>query len=279
MKNIDNTLFNILKRPVLYEPSPFPFWDDEYISGQMLKAHLDPEFEGASRNHAFLDRSAEWIASLAAPSEGRRLLDLGCGPGLYTGRFRAKGFTVFGIDISRRSIEFAKSRSGTQISYRCGSYLDEELPGNIDLAIMIYCDFGVLSAAHRAALLRKVSACLKPGGLFVFDVFTPRQYAGSRESASFSRESGGFWSPEEYLCFEARRHYPEDRTYLHQVAVLTAAELKYYNIWEHVFTRRELRKLPAEAGFAEVELYGDAAGAAAYPHGRTLCAVARKGTR
>ncbi len=279
MKNINNTIFNILKRPALYEPSPFPFWDDEYISTQMLKAHLDPEFEGASRNHAFLNRSAEWIASLAAPADGRRLLDLGCGPGLYAERFRAKGFTVFGIDLSRRSIEYAKSRSGAQISYRCGSYLEEELPGDIDLAAMIYCDFGVLSAAHRATLLRKVSDCLKPGGIFVFDVFTPLQYAGSKESAAFTRESGGFWSPEEYLCFDARYHYPEDRTYLRQVAVLTAAELKYYNIWEHVFTRRELRKLLAAAGFAEVELYGDAAGAADSPRSKTLCAVARKGRR
>ena len=36
-----------LEKPPLYKKSEGAFWNDEYISKQMLKAHLDPKFEGA----------------------------------------------------------------------------------------------------------------------------------------------------------------------------------------------------------------------------------------
>jgi len=268
-------LFDILKRPALFERSPFSLWNDDYISAQMLNAHLAPKSDGASRRHDFIDRSAGWIASLAAPVAGKRLLDLGCGPGLYTERFHKSGFAVYGIDISRRSIEYARTQTSKEISYQCGSYIEEKFPDGIDIATMIYCDFGVLSSADRQLILCKTAKCLNPGGIFVFDVFSPFEYSGRKETTSFTRASGGFWSPDEYVCFDARIHYPEDRTYLRQVAILTANELRYYNIWEHVFTRRELRTALTKAGFSEVRFYADVAGSADFRRSKTICAVAK----
>ncbi len=276
MKN-KKTLFEMLRRPELYEPSSHPFWADDYISRSMLQAHLNPDSDGASRTHDFIDRSAQWIGALAAPAAGKRLLDLGCGPGLYTERFRQQGFTVFGVDISRRSIEYAKERTDPAIQYICGDYLQLEFPGEIDLAAIIYCDFGVLPADVRTELLRKIFAALKPGGIFVLDVFSRRQYATFKETSSITENStGGFWSPEEHLLLERRLAYPEDHTYLHQAAVLTADKLKYYHIWEHVFTRRELECALRKAGFRKAEFYGDIAGTPALPHSKTICAAAWK---
>lgn len=51
------SLIPILERPPLYTKTAVPFWDDEHISKQMLIAHLDPGFEGASRKFAFIDKS------------------------------------------------------------------------------------------------------------------------------------------------------------------------------------------------------------------------------
>lgn len=270
-------LFKILHRPGLFEQSPYPFWDDEHISGEMLKAHLDPDFDGASRKPAFLDRSAEWIASLAGPAAGKRLLDLGCGPGLYAERFCRKGFMVSGMDLSRRSIAYAKTHSDPAIHYRRADYLNADLPGEIDLATMIYCDFGVLPPESRRLLLGKIFDALKPGGCFVFDVFTRFQYAGFRETTTVTENaSGGFWAAERHIVLDRRLAYPEDRTFLHQAAVVTGTGLKYYNIWEHVFTRRELEGALREAGFRTIRFYGDVSGAPASPGSKTLGVVAEK---
>ena len=49
-------LFRLLQKPVLWQRSAEPFWDDEHISKGMLEAHLNPDWEAASRKHSFIDR-------------------------------------------------------------------------------------------------------------------------------------------------------------------------------------------------------------------------------
>ena len=83
----------LFKKPLLYERTESVFWDDDHISAQLLQAHLDPSFEGASRPHAFIERSAEWIGRTVPPEIYPALLDLGCGPGLYCkGKIRTRLF-------------------------------------------------------------------------------------------------------------------------------------------------------------------------------------------
>ncbi len=48
--------------------------------------HLDENAELASRPHAFIDRSAEWMKSRFQIGKETVVFDYGCGPGLYTSR-------------------------------------------------------------------------------------------------------------------------------------------------------------------------------------------------
>ncbi len=88
------------------------FWNDEHISAQMLRFHLDPTAEAAPRAHAFIDRSVAWLVPALGLTPGSRLLDLGCGPGLYANRIAAHGIEVVGIDVSNRSLGYARRRPG-----------------------------------------------------------------------------------------------------------------------------------------------------------------------
>jgi hypothetical protein len=45
-KKIVETIGN---KPIAYETTGIPFWDDEYISKSMLALHLNPDVESASR--------------------------------------------------------------------------------------------------------------------------------------------------------------------------------------------------------------------------------------
>lgn len=75
-------LINAIKnKPKAYEETDIAFWDDQHISNSMLSAHLASDSDGASRNHAFIKQSVKWIDSF--PRLGNKLLDLGCGPGIY----------------------------------------------------------------------------------------------------------------------------------------------------------------------------------------------------
>ena len=68
-----NKIIQSLEKPLLYQKTAGAFWNDEHISKQMLKAHLDPEFEGASRKLSFIDKSAAWIKD---PQHDRAVLSL-----------------------------------------------------------------------------------------------------------------------------------------------------------------------------------------------------------
>lgn len=96
---MNNKIIEALKKPAVYTPSGTAFWDDDYISGQMLKAHLDPDFEGASRKLSFIEKSAAWLSGLVPPSDYPQLLDIGCGPGIYAEKFARAGYQVTGVDF------------------------------------------------------------------------------------------------------------------------------------------------------------------------------------
>ncbi|WP_218139175.1 class I SAM-dependent methyltransferase [Propionibacterium cyclohexanicum] len=74
----------------------------------MLIQHLDPIAPLASRAHGFIDQSAEWLIGALALHPGSRVLDLGCGPGLYAHRLARHGIQVLGIDVSQRSLDHAR---------------------------------------------------------------------------------------------------------------------------------------------------------------------------
>ena len=170
-------LHDLMKPPALYERTDAAFWDDEHISRGMLAAHLDPEFEGASRSFAFMDRSVDWICATAPPATHPRLLDLGCGPGLYAERFARAGYAVTGVDLSPRSLDHARrsaNEQGLAIDYRCRNYLELDLDGSFDIAVMIYCDYGALSSDERRVVLRRVRERLRPGGALALVVFSRR---------------------------------------------------------------------------------------------------------
>lgn len=262
-----------LKRPTLYEKTPTRFWNDPHISLGMLEAHLDSSTEAASRKPAFIDRSAAWIASLLPA--GALLLDIGCGPGLYASRLSALGLRVTGLDFSERSIAYAGEHDPAS-RYVVQDYLTMEYDAKFDMVILIWCDYGALIPADRANLLRRVHRALKPGGLFLLDVFTPRYYAGRAEDTSWAlHKAGGFWSPEPYLLLTAEYFYDVNIGVLRHLVVEEGA-IKEYNIWNTCFTPKRLCAELGAHGFVDVALFANVAGDPFTEDSITLCVLARR---
>ena len=268
-----------LKKPELYAPGTGNFWDDDHISKGLLEAHLDPNWDAATRKHEFLDQSVHWISTIAPPSQYRLLLDLGCGPGLYAERFHRAGYCVTGMDFSRRSIEYAKRQAilnQSKIEYCCQNYLTMDYVEQFDVITLIYCDYAVLSIQDRLTLLRKVYQALKPGGKFIFDVFTPPMRKSEGRSWHYCEE-GGFWNEKPYICLESVYQYDdEDHTELCQYIVITEEAVNCYNIWNHYFTKEALLSEIEPIGFSAVEFYGDVAGKEYSDTGETICCVCTK---
>lgn len=265
--------------PELYAQSDDAFWDDEHISKHMLAAHLNPDCENASRKQEEIKESVEWIVNLCESVEGKKLLDLGCGPGIYAEYLAEKGFEVTGIDFSRRSIDYAKESSKTKnlnITYHYQNYLEMEYEAEFDVVILIYCDFGVLSPADRRTLLQKVYRALKPGGMLILDVFGEAYVKTFEEFQNSFYESDGFWSPKEHVVFQRNHYFSESKNTLEQYLVLTHEDGKCYNIWNQLYTKNSFEKEVTEVGFQGIDFFDDVRGTAFSGAGNTISGVFRK---
>lgn len=272
-------LKDYLVKPKLYAPSTGKFWDDDHISKGMLEAHLNPDWNAATRKHDFVDKSVKWIASIAQPAQFQQLLDLGCGPGIYAERFRKAGYTVTGIDFSKRSIEYAQKQTllnKSNIQYYYQNYLTIDYKEQFDVITLIYCDYAPLSITDRLILLRKVYQALKPNGKFIFDVFTPLMRKAENCTWYYSKESG-FWNEKPHLCLNSVYQYDdEDNTELNQSIVVTDDIINCYNIWDHYFTKEKLISEIQPIGFNSFEFFGDIAGREFSDTGETICGVFTK---
>lgn len=275
-----SSLAELLTPPEAFAQSGEAFWDDEHISKGMLAAHLDPGFDGASRLPDFMDRSVDFIAEQMPPARFPRLLDVGCGPGLYAQRLSRKGYAVTGLDLSRRSIEFAREQAkeaGLDIDYRVQNYLEwQPQPAMADAAVMIYCDYGALPPAGRRTLMEAVYTALAPGGRFLLDVFTPEKLAAFKEETFWQHcPKGGFWSGDPYVALLANRRYP-GRVSLEQTVLLQPQGLRCFYIWNQFFTPPDLSREAAAAGFMVKGLFGDASGVLQTDNSPTLAVLLEK---
>lgn len=273
-------ILNYLKgKPQLYEPSTAPFWDDENISKYMLDAHLNPNIEAASRQLNFIKKSVEWIGSMFNKTSGKKLLDLGCGPGIYAELFSEVGFQVTGIDFSKRSIEYAITNAnlnGKNIEYIYKNYLDIEYNNEFDLITLIYCDFGVISPNERRVILDRAMKALKQDGILILDGFTKNQLDKVPEKQDLYYADSGFWCSKPHVCIHRNYHYIETKNYLEQYVIITEDNCNCYNIWNQLFTAKSLSDEIKSAGFEKITFYDDVCGKKLSDNSKTICAVVRK---
>lgn len=276
-------VFESHKAPNLFENSKTQedFWDNEHISSMMLMAHLNPNWDAASRRPETIEATCRWLQNTLKYQPGERLLDLGCGPGLYTTRFHEQGLNVTGIDYSKRSLNYAKEQAdkGQQaIEYIYQNYLEIDYQSIFDLATLIYCDFGVLSEGDRSQLLKKIHGALKPDGYFVFDVWTPaNSELTSVYKNWFIHEKQGFWKPTPHLELVNKQYYEAESVSLKQHIIIEDETLvSVYNLWEQCYTPESISTLLRAHGFEIVSITGDLTGVEYNPSLKLMGVVAKK---
>ena len=127
------------KEPTLFEKSENNIWTDPYIQQQMLENHLDLLPDRASRSQESILKTTNFI--LAHTKPGNCLLDLGCGPGLYTSLLADEKYIVTGVDFNKASIEYATGKR-KDINYKLADYINNFPVEKYDVITMIYCDMG-----------------------------------------------------------------------------------------------------------------------------------------
>ena len=279
---MNEQLMGYMKKPVLYQEGTSTIWEDEHISKGMLECFLDPEANAPSFKHSFIDKSVDWIASIAPPEKYRDLIDLGCGVGLYAERLCKKGYKVSGIDFAERSVNYAKEnakKNNLDINYSVKNYMDFSSNEEFDVITLISCDFGVLTENNRKLLLEKIFSSLKQGGVFIVDVFTTEyQHKKNPEAKSWEYHDSCFMCGSPHICVKTINYkYDDCNTFCDQYLIIKENSIDCYNVWEHVFTSAEIKKDFTSAGFSTIEFYNHCDGAKYTSDTERICIVAKKG--
>jgi len=267
-------------------PEPFEFytasdlWTDEHTSKQMLSFHLNEEIDVSSRNADFINRSVEWIISHFGVSEGTKIADFGCGPGLYATRLAERHASVTGIDFSERSIAYAQKvaeRERLNIHYVNQNYLEFETDDRFDLILMIMCDFCALSPAQRKKMLTKFRMFLEPGGSVLLDVYSLNAFEQREEAAMYEANlQNGFWSPNKYYEFLNTFKYEGEKVVLDKYTLIEADRTRTVYNWLQYFSPETLEDEFVTCGFKIENFYSDVAGAPFDSKNDEFAVVAKK---
>ena len=277
--DILNAIFQYSAKPALFEPGEPRFWDDPHISKSMLEAHLNPTHDAASRRPVTIDKEVEHLVSSGILKKGYRVLDLGCGPGLYASRLAARGIKVTGVDISERSLNYAiaqaKSKS-LDIEYRLINFFDINYSGEFDAVVQTHGELGTFPDDKRDKLIEIINKALKPYGVLIFDVTSRNPKAGESSQNHWYIAESGFWRPGRHLVLEQNFNYPENNIRVDQYIVADEKKISVYRTWIHDYTLDSLKSVLEKAGFETIHTWNDLAGTPYQKDGDWLAIVARK---
>ena len=266
-----------IKTPEVYSASKSSMWNDEYISKQLLNAHLNPNSDSASRKHDFISESVKWINSKIQTNS--KILDLGCGPGLYSNPLSLLGHDVVGLDLSENSIDYALKDSIAKklnVVYKCESYLEMQYHDEFDFVFCIFCDFGVLSFENQTLLLKKIHQSLKKNGVLILDVLSTKYFFDYRESKTWEYKESGFWRPSPHLILNENKKYPTQKVILERYQIIEENKISCYHNWNKCYEKKEIINLLSDHGLDTTEVFSDVTGKHYTQDSKTMAIISKK---
>lgn len=130
---------------------------------------------------------------------GTSLLDLACGNGFYTRRFRRdrSADPVMGVDLSPmliRQAKAAEAREPLGIEYRVADVTTLELERRFDVVTAIHLVHYLQSAEEIEAALRRIHALLRPSCRFVTMIANPEFDLARHDPQDSKRKFGYYFS-------------------------------------------------------------------------------------
>jgi 2-polyprenyl-3-methyl-5-hydroxy-6-metoxy-1,4-benzoquinol methylase len=237
------------KELTLFQRSKETIWTDGYIGKSLLKAHLDESNNGASRKAELRIKTINWIHNNIKPNAS--ILDLGCGPGLYSYELGKLGHKVLGIDFNKESINYAKENKTIEnmVEYQYGNYLEDKINGTYDAIIMIWCDFGALIPKEQELLLEKIKGLLKDDGVFIFDVFNELTNNPNEGKTWNIFDGDDFWNKEPYILLEETKHFDTAVGRKYILIDKNNGKIKKFILWDQYYNENSINKLLENSGF------------------------------
>ena len=202
-----------------------------------------------------------WIHNHVLQGIPGRVLDLGCGPGLYASRLARLGHTCTGIDFSPASIEYARQQAladGLSCTYIFDDVRKADVGQGYDLAMMIFGEFNVFKPADARLILQKAFWALKPSGRLLLEAHTEdAMWRSGHQAPSWYTSQGGLFADMPYIVLEDSAWDEAARAATNRMFVIDPATslVAPYAQSLQAYAEADYRQVLAEAGFRDVVTY------------------------
>ena len=280
------TLLDLVRRSDRPEPwtegDNIP-WHEPGFSARMLEEHLSQAHDMASRRAEKVESHVLWIHDELLSGRPSRVLDLGCGPGLYTSGLAGMGHECVGVDYSPASIAHAR-RTAEERGLRCTYVLEDvrsaDFGSGFDLAMLIFGEFNVFSPADAADLVDKVRSALVPGGLLLLEPHTAAAVeAMGLQGRSWRSADAGLFSDRPHVWLTEGVWDPGTRTATVRYFIVDAAsgDVTRYAQTLQAYADAEYRGVLTERGFEDIRFFSSLGGTEGEAReGELFGAVARR---
>lgn len=240
-------------------------WNEPEFSERMLKYHLAQEHDLASRRFEIIDRHVDWIHNKLS-GKPSKILDLACGPGLYSNRLTKQGHSCRAIDFGPASIRHAREQAaaeGIEVDYVLEDIRTADYGKDNDAVLFIYGEFNVFKPADIKQVLQKAYDSLREGGVFIAE---PNRYETVKREgtspASWYSSQGGLFSPEPHLClmenfWDEEQHVASTRYF---IVDAETGEVTLHASSMMAYTREDLEEMLDAVGFRDIVFHESLSG-------------------
>ena len=239
-------------------------WDDPAFSRRMLKEHLSQKHDAASRRIPIIKKHVDWIHSFVLNQKPSRILDLGCGPGLYSARLASLGHVCHGIDFGPASIEYAVEHAPENCSYTLGDIRATDFGSGYDLVMFIFGEFNVFKPKDAKLILRKVYTTLNPNGKILLEPQTfDAVYGIGNQPATWYSAENELFADVPHLCLMEPFWNEEQAVAIERFYIVDAAggEVTRYSASTQAYENEQLVAMLENAGFHEPDVFPALTGA------------------
>ncbi len=138
--------------------------------GALAHRWWDPESEMFGPLHRMNPVRLAHVERLAGGISGRRVIDVGCGGGIFSESMAAKGAKVTGIDLGEKALKVAmlhRLESGVEVDYRLMS-AEEAAQSEAGSYDVVTCMEMLEHVPDPASTVRACATLARPGGWVVF---------------------------------------------------------------------------------------------------------------
>lgn len=213
------------------------------------------------------------ISELLGLGPQTAVLDLACGPGRHSLELARRGHRVTGVDRTRPYLQEARKRAadeGLALEFLESDMRSFRRPDSFDVVLSLFTSFGYFKEpAQNLEALRNMYQALHVGGLLLIETMGKEVLARVHQHRDWFEMDGVFWLQE--------RNVSENWSWMDARWILVNGQVKEEFSFGHwIYSAVELGQMLKEAGFAQVDVYGDIQGRPYDTTARRLVALARK---